>query len=1393
MKYIEYFDIDPTYYPIIDPDSIKDPDIKWQSTYPHKTFIQVLETVERMLARDTVSDRHGIWIEGSYGTGKSRVLWTLQNILNCSESDLIEYFNSFDALRKKSDLLTKLLAHKEHKIITASRYGSGEITSIKQFVIAVFDSISTALSNAGVDYKKNKTLRGKIVEWLSDESHKSFFNLLIAKPEYRGFGSLSGKDADGIITQLNNTSSSADYLIDDILTIADNEGITAFNLDMEDLRTWIAEVIEENKIKAIILFWDEFSSFFKNNKTSLDTFQRLAELSESTSFHMIIATHMSHSLVNSTEDSAFKAVFDRFNHCSIEMPDNIAFELIHDAIKIKPAAKDEYLGLIEDLNAAMAEPRKAVCEKANIEEKILEGICPIHPMAALLLKNISEFFASNQRSMFNFIKNDDSDELHAFQWFIKNYSPDNEDVLTIDYLWNFFYEKGSDENTSTVGRSNLDISIATILDTYPANEQDLSREEKRVLKVILMLQAVSRKLNNAVELLRPTDKNIELAFKGDSSLDNHRATNLAKNVLVKRKILYIDSNGKVDEYAAAAVAGDQVQIDAIKERMKKETKTMALVTAGDFKSVFIFPEHLKMRFQFSEASVDNFTITINRIVNENKHNKFYAVICYARNEDEVTKIRGLISDAIKKPLYKDIIFIDASSNIMGVDLFDRFIDVAAQEEYWRPKDSKLADAKQKQKNEILGEWKNILSTGDFVVYNFEEKENCNSVQALHSNLSAIVLKEYPLSFDNAKVSENFFNSDKCNIGAKYGIGQNYGGIYQEKFISSILGKVLNVDKYWEVYPAEPISKLKVKIDKIIEDGFKSEARISIGDIFDSLLELGFYPCNLYAYLTGFLLKEYSSDSYRYGIGFSGDDGGKMSPDKLAEFIGEYVKHKNGNIKNYKEKYIEIMTKEQKAFVDFAHEVFDIPDNLSVEQTASKVRVKIKDEIGYPLWCFEYIDTNNLGDLLDNLATIANPKEGSSVPGTASQFGAKLIALTTATSNLKSLLTAENGTKAMQEFLGIFEDGELLEIAERNSIPNVMNEVRKQVGYGEASWLWDKETGIEELKKLLLDYKIIDQSNRINNTKATSFFYCIQDWKNFANFIKLPHSICRDKLPELKVFIDCLKIMVSTSDLPYDKRNAFLNDITSNSELICDLSNKVKSIVEREYSIYLNGFNDNEYNKLFSRLPNNSFLSDPSGFEKLIKQEAENIRSEQLKFQLLELWKNVSGTNSPAEWSEKNQTPIIILVPAEDREKVTQYFNTINSANAEKNDCINNALEYLQGNPSFLKDLNDKKRIDTLFTEIIIGKYSSVLSDVESVRNHLESYLTVPCYSWYNSRQVNDEIQKMARSKYLDGGNTLLLNRIDHMSADEAKALLRKLVNDSVDVGISIMLHEGETS
>ena len=1394
MKYADYFDIDPAYYPIIDPDSIKNADVKWQNTYPHKTFINVLEGMEKMLARDTVSDRHSLWIEGSYGTGKSRVIWTLENILTCSDDELRDYFDKFEVLRKKGDLLTKLLAHKSQKIITAYRYGSGEISSIRQFIIAVFDSISSALDKAGIDYRKNRTLRGKIAEWIEkDETSRSIFASLISKPEYRGMGSFSGKNVDDIVAQLNNISIPADYLIDDILALADKEGIRAFDLDMEALREWITEVIKDNNLKAIVLFWDEFSSFFKNNKTSLDTFQRIAELSESTCFHLVIATHTSNNyLIGSAEDNSFKAVWDRFNHYKIEMPDNVAFELIHDAIKIKPAAKDEYLEISSELNAAMAEPRKAVCEKANISEKILEGIFPIHPMSALLLKYISTSFASNQRSMFNFIKNDDSDELHAFQWFIKTYGPDDDQVLTIDYLWNFFYEKGSDENTSLIGRSNLDRSIATILDTYPANEKTLREEEKRVLKAILMLQAISKKLNNAVELFRPTDKNIELAFKGDDQLENFKAVNIAKNILVKQKILYIDSNGKIDEYAAAAVAGDQVQIDAIKERLKKDTKTLSLIAAGEFDSVFAFPESIKIRYQFYNVTVDNFYPTINRIANEKETNGFFAVICYARNDDELIKMRSLIAEARQKKMEKDIVFIDASANIMGIDLFDSYLDVAAQEEYWRPKDSKLADAKQKNKNEILVEWKNSFSTGSsFVVYHSNYKENCNSISGVREKLSSIVLEKYPLSFDNAKVSENFFITDKYTQGAKLGVAQNFGGIFQEKFIRSILGKVLNVEKYWEVYPTEAISKLKLKIDELIDARFQKDARISIGEIFDKLVELGFYPCNLYAYLTGFLLKEYSSDFYRYGIGVSGDDGGRMSPDKLAEFIGEYIKHRNSTIRNYKEKYIEIMTKEQKTFVDFAHYVFNTSDNLSVEQTVSRVRTRLKDDIGYPLWCFEYIDNQNLGEFLEKLALIANPKDGSNVPTVASQIGKLLINIPSAKENLKKLISSENGTRAMHEFLETFENGELLKLADEIGIPNVMDDVKRQIGSGEASWLWDKDTGIEELKNLLVDYKIIAESNKINK-RTNSFFYCIQEWKSFSNFIKLPYSLCKELIPELGTFFECLKNITKESDLPNDKHESFLSELENKSALISGLKDRVRNGLKSHYSIYLKDFSDSDIEKLVTKLPHTSFLSDESVFTQELKKRVDEIKSEQEKFKLIELWKNVSGTNSPGEWSNKYRTPIIALVPEEDRDSAKKVFDTINSNNADMNEYTS-ALNYLNRNPSFLKDLNDTEKIETAFKSCLIRGYASVLNNNDEVRDHLENELSVPCYDWYDSRLVSDEIAQMARLKYFDGGNAHLINQIDKMSAEEAKALLKKLVNDSVDVGISIIKLGGQLS
>lgn len=112
--YSEYFTFDPkTYHPEINPESRKA--VRWQDTFPHETFITLLKRAERMLARANNMDKHSIWIQGAYGTGKSRIAWTLSNILTCSPEELKEYFATYDDLKGETDLLNKLLGHKSGK------------------------------------------------------------------------------------------------------------------------------------------------------------------------------------------------------------------------------------------------------------------------------------------------------------------------------------------------------------------------------------------------------------------------------------------------------------------------------------------------------------------------------------------------------------------------------------------------------------------------------------------------------------------------------------------------------------------------------------------------------------------------------------------------------------------------------------------------------------------------------------------------------------------------------------------------------------------------------------------------------------------------------------------------------------------------------------------------------------------------------------------------------------------------------------------------------------------------------------------------------------------------------------------------------------------------------
>ena len=1391
--YSEYFSVNKGYYPEINPDSVKDPENRWSDTYPHKSFIKLLNALERMLARETSGKKHSIWVHGSFGTGKSRVIWAINQLLTCSDKEFCDYFNEHPVLKDETDLRDKLLAHKHGRIVTAFRYASGEIDSIRKLIMAVYESVTDALKESGYNEIGKKTLRGRIAAWLKDEANQQIFRILIDKPQYRGIGSFAGKTPQDILSQLNG-SGECSALINDILTVSENENVGVYNLDMDDLKEWLSEVIDKNNLTALVFMWDEFSAFFRMNSNAIDVLQSLTELCSAKPFEMVIVTHQAGSLVDEKDP-----IKDRFERIEIEMPDNVAFDLIaYHALKPNPASAGTWEEYKKDLAGNATESMNAVQKAVGINEDVLRGMFPIQPMAALMLKYISETFASNQRSMFNFIKNEDSDDLQAFQWFIKNHSPENRDLLTIDYLWNFFYEKGHDEHGSGAGRSNLDTIIAGILDTYPANEQKLNEEQRKVLKVVLMMQAISRKRNNGVPLLRPTEANIKLAFEGVEDSFATAPHLILKNQLVTQKKILFASPAENDivEYATAAIQGDQIKIDEKIEDKRKNTRTLRLISDAKLSDVFNWGPPIRVRFQFTTVCVENFTAELGKVSSQAEDYHIRGIICFARNEDEQKKIRQMITDARKDKDKRNVVIIDGSGIPLGIDNFEEWCKFAGNEEYWRQKDPKLADNHKSQADKKLSDWFDSIKAGTFLVsYGDDIERQPHPIKKLNDEvLFRIVFSRFYLAFDNAHVSENFFKADKHKDGAKRGIKQEPGGIFQHNDVTSMLKGAWGVPKYWELpdNASLPIVKLKKELDVFIQGKLDSDIRVSQEEIYGFLNKCGFMPCNLYAFLAGFLLKEYSIAPYRYGIGESGEEGDTMSAEKLGEHIGEYFNLLNKADNKYKDKYIEIMSVDQKAFVNFTTKVCEVPENYSVEKAATRMRSWLKSLV-YPIWCFKAIDTRNLGAFIDRIADIANDQGGDNVPSLAKKLGKMFLDFPTASDNLIELLTVAHGEEAILEFLRDFREGQLISLAKDIDVPNLLEDIRDKLSSGETIWLWDQEKGEEELDKLAIEYQIIKESNKFsgNNTleESHSFHKCLLAWKDCAKYTHIPFATLREKQIELKMWLSLLFDLVNDGTFASDeKKNLFLKEILGKGTLIASFLSERHLLFAQYYASNLVNLENDAKKRIYYKLPASSFTDSKADFVKNVNTYAEQERSAQAKNRLIAMWKDVSGYDNPLKWSEHNKTPILALVSAAEQDKARKLFTAL-TGNPSENE-INSAIDFLQSNPAFLSKLKSQTEIDDAFRLALICKYSAIVS-VEEAREELEQRSSSEPFYWMDGNSAMSIIREKAENKYQCGANKDILLRIESMNENKAKEYLKRLVRDKLDVGIEILNEEGE--
>lgn len=1392
--YRHYFDIDPDYFPAVNEAVITNNPEMWKKFFPHETFIKLVKNTVDVLDR---KQKLCLWVEGAYGTGKSHAVLTLKKLLDASEEDTQEYFKRYNM---DNDLYKRFQAAKNSgRILSVHRYGSATIRGDHNLVFAVQESVEKALLVAGIENKGGNALKNATIAWLSDKDNRAYFNSLITGTYSDLFG---GDDVDAVIEKLNTFSGDAlSKVMDNIFKVADERQIKALSLSVTDLCNWIREVIKANNLKAIMFMWDEFTEYFYNNARNLTGFQELCEISETDPFYFILVTHVTQGLFHE-RDQDFIKLNGRFvsPHSLISMPENIAFQLMGAAMEKNddPEVEADWEGVLGELGDRTKESRKLVKSIARITDKEMVDILPIHPYAALLLKHISSAFDSNQRSMFDFIKNDRGDEIKGFQWFIDNYGPvDDNPLLTVDMLWEFFYDKG---------KEYLAHDIRSILDYFGrAGNQRLDSDQKRVLKTVLLLQAISQYAGDSVELFIPNEKNINNAFEGT---DMDGSASRCADQLVRDKVLFSKSlGGGKFQYAAYNNEGE-VDVKPFEDQIdKKSTSAFITEELSDKTRIvdaIMLSGQIKLRYELRFVSSSDFDSTIKQLRNtEDKYeNKIVAVVCFAKDDAESVVLGKKIRDAFSAGTY-NMIFIDASRTPFGADGYETYRHDMALSMSQQGKDNTLANQYASNAKDSLKKWKSRISAGEFIVHTAEKRdgERATTLDALYALLAEINKKKFPDCLEGAyTVIANMFTPSSMKQGVECGCNQKTAGTFLSGSTATKLENALEgawkVENYWTVNPHLLVSKIKKHVDSIINDGFQNGGgRVSIKRIFDDLkaAPYGFMPCNLSAFMMGFLLKEYTDGTYSWSDGLTNDI---LTVIKLKEMIDEVIRLEITPNARYKDKYIVAMTREEKAFNEITSVAFGISPNLctSVPNTRERIRKKMK-EYYFPIWTLKSIlDTETvksdkavLAKIIESFCGIANSNNmgaAKSDSDIAMELGKLAIANPDAADDLKGLLNKEKCTLGMIEYLKNFDEGALASLAaEVGDEGQYINVLRTKFDADAANWVWNVETAQQKIREVILEYTIIAESNKVIS-KNVSFDATIREWCDKCGYIRISYSAAKNYLDELGAFLELLHTVKKSGTLLDSQKQKFLNRLTTSGEAFRAFYNNQVALFKRVCEYYLDGLTGEEIKDVFSSIPAGSFTYEKQEYfntvEEKVKAYKEGLKSAQLK----KIWRERTGSENPRAWSRKHKMPILCLVPDSEFSKAKAAFGAVNRTKPDES-AIDKALEYF-ARAKFFDLLDNEGALDKAFREGVIKSYSVMLTDTDEVKDYLYSHITDEPYDWFALPEIDKKLKQMAEAKYNQGVCNQALAKIDEMDVADVKKYLKDLIKDNMVVGMEII-------
>ncbi|MFZ5645982.1 MAG: hypothetical protein ACOY46_20705 [Bacillota bacterium] len=490
MKYSNYIELSANYESVVDLDAEERNPNLWQEYIVHDDMKSAIDALCQTMLWEDNDKRRSFWIHGAYGTGKSYAAIVLKHLFEdnvsniesfMSRPSLAEYKKRFLKIREKGDFLvvwksgatdiksgTHLMMEMEVKIKEKlkEKFGDKAYYGTSSIINAAKDAINDQSINWGY-------LFTDIQYGLSDQ--------------YSDFAEFQQAVLDG--------DSDAIHLVK---RICDDNKRTMFTGVVDRFEEWIKDIITGNGLQetGIVFIWDEFTGFLRDCGDD-NVLQRLSEFCKSVDkdgktkpnapFFMCLIVHRDPTWVSGLGDETYERILHRYHELKFHITESAAYDLIGDSIIPRPGMAHQWEDVKKDLMKSIAKYKTEfdnLDQSININERLAK-LCPIHPMTLAMLATVAEHFGASQRTLFRFMKDRaESSEGVGFIHYIENNEPDKWQWLTADFLWDYFFTRGSDVR-------NFSVEARKVIQHFQNKADSISDEYAlHVFKAALLLIAV---------------------------------------------------------------------------------------------------------------------------------------------------------------------------------------------------------------------------------------------------------------------------------------------------------------------------------------------------------------------------------------------------------------------------------------------------------------------------------------------------------------------------------------------------------------------------------------------------------------------------------------------------------------------------------------------------------------------------------------------------------------------------------------------------------------------------------------------------------------------------------------------------------------------------------------